>query len=143
MRAVWATRLTGLVLFLLAIAAFTHAESLEKWLGGTEWMRIDRDDVVRYGSIASAAVSLRLLVFGLRIWARTGIIFLIFVGLDVLVECAPRPASGTAPYFDAPDIAVGLVLLLYVYPAAVASLLMAAIPMFDARVQSRRAIALH
>ncbi len=139
-RAVWAIRLIGLVFLSLAIVAFMHAESLGKWLGDTDWMRMNRDAVVRYGSIASAAVSLRLLVFGLRIWLRTGIIFAIFLGLSILASYIPELTGDTSPYAgEGVDLAVWL----YVFPAAVVSLIFASVPLFDARVHNRRAAAPH
>jgi hypothetical protein len=137
-RAVWVIRLTGLVPLLLAAVAFSHAESLAKWLGDVEWMRIDPDEVVQFGSIVAVAVSFRLLVFGLRVWARTGIILLIFVGWDVFVEYwARRPPGDTNLYYDE---GVGSVLWLYVLLPAAASLLLAAVPLPDARFQNQRTI---
>ncbi len=138
-RTVWAIRLTGLVLLLLAVVAFIHAESLAIWLGDGEWMRMNGDDVVCYGSLAVAAMSLRLLVFGLRIWVRTGIIFLIFFVLSVLVSYSPELTGDTSPYVgEGVDFAVWL----YVFPAAAVSLVLATVPLFDSRFQSRRATAL-
>lgn len=139
-RAVWTIRGAGLMLLALAVYAFIHAEDQGSWLSNGQWLNHNLIEVVQFGSIAIIAVSFRMLVFGLRVWARTGIILLIFVGLDIFVEYwSRRPPGDTNPYYDE---GVGLVLWLYVLLPGATSLLMAAIPMFDAKVQRRRATAL-
>ena len=140
-RAFWAIRLAGLMLLSLAVYVFIHVEDQGNWLSNGQWLSHNLIEVVQFGSIAVIAVSFRMLVFGLRVWVRTGIILLIFVGLDMFVEYwSRRPTGDTNPYYDE---GVGLVLSLYVLLPAVASLLMAAVPMFDARFRNRRVSALH
>lgn len=125
-RTVWVIRVAGLVLFLASVVVFINTYNFGNWLGDTTWAY--PNNAARYANVVAAAVFLRLLVFGFRIWARIGIIILIFFGLYVLVLYSPELIGDTSPY--ARDGAAFLQEL-YVFPAAAISLILAAIPMFD------------
>lgn len=132
-RTVWSIRLAGLVLSALFIAAL-YKNVFLAWLGHAALSGSHPDDIVRLGLIAAVAVSLRLTVFGASTLARVGIVLLVFCALLALTVAQPKPLGNTDSYYE---VGVGFYVFLFVYPAALGSLVLAAVPLFDKKLLKR------
>ena len=144
MRTVWAIRFVGLILLLLSVFALFPSGDVYGWLcdlpGDAGRLGCKLGNVVTFGIPILTAASLRLIMLGLHSKMRIGLVLLIFFGLSVLVWYSPEITGDTSRWAGE---GVGFALWLFVFPAGAASLVLAAMPMFDARVQSRRATAPH
>ena len=105
-------------------------------LGSEPWFGLYPTEIVPFGLIAVIALSLRLLVYGLRVRWRLGLVFVVTVAATLIAENWTW-TSGELNYWN--DEVAGFAVWFYVFPTAGLSLLLAAIPMFDRReVEVRR-----
>lgn len=141
-RAIWTIRFAGLVLFVLSYVALCHSSDISDWfvdrIGEREWLGVPVDNVMIFAIPVITAIFLRATMFGMRIWARVGLVFLVFLGLYMVVSYQLAPAVEAHPYPWAGELR-DMILWLLVFPPATFSFILAAVPMFDARFRQPHA----
>ncbi len=137
-RTVWAIRLAGLVLFLLSYVVLSRSGDFYGWMldrvGEPKWLGGNLGDVIDLTLFVGTVVSFRLFVFGWPTWTRVGLVLVVFGVLYAVVENLPRPAGDTNPYYDE---GVEIAVWIYLFVPAVASLILAAVSLFDGRFRPR------
>lgn len=133
-RIIWTVRLSGLVLLAVVAAGFVEARNIDKHFGNEAWFGLYPSDLLSFGLMAVIALSSRLLVYGLWVRWRLGLVFAVAVAATLFADNWTW-TSGELSWLNSE--AAGIAVWFYIFPTAALSLALAAIPLGDGKPRKK------